>query len=411
MEKKEETKNQNHYNTLLTYSLSHTEFKGSIFEDDIITQTIRLGLQTLKSKFKLKKKVDRQNVLIIDDFDRLDPEHIFRILNILSVHNNSYNGKNKFGFDKIIIVCSIDNIENIFEHKYGANANFEGYIQKFYSTDIFHFDNQAAIAEYCRNEFTADLDENSLVTLSIILAYWVRNKLISVRSITKHERISKIRPFHFGPFKFDPAIDLIYEGPITVINSRESQGNNMIWDKRYMLPVHKGVESFIINNVDFPFLKVIQILTSIIGDYKRLMVALSRSDNGKELILKEDIPSVIKAMLPISHVLGSIHNPSKLFCEIKSDESINRYQSRHISIFDFPMSTNFGRGISINLGWNKENQYDGKRSYYELVNEKFNQSPDFGVNEISINHILGLIKNISYSLENLNLIGNLGLSH
>jgi hypothetical protein len=48
---------------------------------------------------------------------------------------------NKFGFDRVILVCDIQNIRNIFKHRYEADVDFNGYIDKFYSTDIFHFQN------------------------------------------------------------------------------------------------------------------------------------------------------------------------------------------------------------------------------------------------------------------------------
>lgn len=86
-----------------------------------------------------------QKVLIIDDLDRLDPEHIFRLFNVFSAHfdhANCYsNGEvvkdNKFGFDKIIFVCDIENIRKLFSHKYGLGVDFSGYIDKFYSQQIY----------------------------------------------------------------------------------------------------------------------------------------------------------------------------------------------------------------------------------------------------------------------------------
>lgn len=49
-----------------------------------------------------------KSVLIIEDLDRIDPTHLFRIMNVLSsqVDNPYYSevpNSNKFGFDKIIL--------------------------------------------------------------------------------------------------------------------------------------------------------------------------------------------------------------------------------------------------------------------------------------------------------------------
>ena len=60
-------------------------------------------------------------VLIVEDLDRIDPAHLFRILNIFSAHidycyknavipDRSIVG-NKFGFDNIVLVCDFSNIK------------------------------------------------------------------------------------------------------------------------------------------------------------------------------------------------------------------------------------------------------------------------------------------------------------
>lgn len=88
----------------------------------------------------------KKSVLILDDFDRIDPEHIFRILNVLSVHMEGEED-NKFGFDHIIIVGDIDNLRSIFHHKYGDMAEFDGYFDKFFTVKPYIFNNDKAIAE------------------------------------------------------------------------------------------------------------------------------------------------------------------------------------------------------------------------------------------------------------------------
>lgn len=90
-------------------------------------------------------KGQKETILLIDDLDRLDPEHIFRLFNIFSGHFDVINGESKFGFDKTIFVCDIDNIRNIFSHRYGMNVDFKGYIDKFYSLIPFHFDSKTYI--------------------------------------------------------------------------------------------------------------------------------------------------------------------------------------------------------------------------------------------------------------------------
>jgi hypothetical protein len=110
---------------------------GSIYENNILNIAINKHIQNIVSRKSGEKKV--QTILIIDDLDRLDPEHIFRILNIFATYFDHNTGKNWLGIDKILFVCDIDNIQNIFFHKYGNETDFKGYIDKFYSKGIFYY--------------------------------------------------------------------------------------------------------------------------------------------------------------------------------------------------------------------------------------------------------------------------------
>lgn len=167
--------------------------KGSIYEDNTITQIIR----SIVSSTKTDNSPNKQIVLIIDDLDRIDPEHIFRILNILSVHNDFCGTKeHKFGFDKIILVCDIDNIRNIYSAKYGINVDFNGYIDKFYSKEIYHFNNTneiikaiAHILATTKSDKEVGLNNNSYyshITCCSILSAFVKNGSINIRTLLKY---------------------------------------------------------------------------------------------------------------------------------------------------------------------------------------------------------------------------------
>jgi hypothetical protein len=112
-------------------------------ETDVVTHTIKLLIGKIKSKH-----TEKPVVLIIEDLDRLDPEHIFRLINIFSAHYDTRSGKNRYGFDKIILVCDLRNIRKIYHHKYGSGVDFSGYIDKFYSTTPFDFDNRTFITQH-----------------------------------------------------------------------------------------------------------------------------------------------------------------------------------------------------------------------------------------------------------------------
>lgn len=102
---------------------------GSISECDAFTYLIQKSLEQMTAK----------SVLIIEDLDRIDPAHLFRIMNVLSsqVYNPYYlhvpHG-NKFGFDKIILVMDYEIARHLFHHFYGKEANYEGYMNKFLNT-------------------------------------------------------------------------------------------------------------------------------------------------------------------------------------------------------------------------------------------------------------------------------------
>ena len=126
---------------IVNFLKNETNKTGSIYEEDYISQLISKLVESF-NKINIPSK---KTVLVIDDLDRIDPEHIFRLLNVFSAHTNfQQTGKHKFGFDKIILVFDIENIRSIFKHKYGCNADFSGYIDKFYSKDVFCFDNKRA---------------------------------------------------------------------------------------------------------------------------------------------------------------------------------------------------------------------------------------------------------------------------
>ena len=107
---------------------------GSISECDAFTYLIQKSLEQMMAK----------SVLIIEDLDRIDPAHLFRIMNVLSsqVDNPYYsevsNG-NKFGFDKIILVMDYEIARHLFHHFYGKEANYEGYMNKFLNTLPYKF--------------------------------------------------------------------------------------------------------------------------------------------------------------------------------------------------------------------------------------------------------------------------------
>lgn len=135
---------------------------GSISECDAFTYLIQKSLKLMSAK----------SVLIIEDLDRIDPAHLFRIMNVLSsqVDNPYYsevpNG-NKFGFDKIILVMDYEIARHLFHHFYGKEANYEGYMNKFLNTlpysysikEEAHRQVRQKILDICKTEEVLSLDQ------------------------------------------------------------------------------------------------------------------------------------------------------------------------------------------------------------------------------------------------------------
>ncbi|TGN29180.1 P-loop NTPase fold protein [Empedobacter tilapiae] len=157
--------------------------KGSPFEMD---STSKFIYDIINNRLKARSK---KVVLIIDDLDRLDPDHIFRLFNIFSAHTNSITGENKFGFDKVVFICDIENIRKIYKHKYGSGVDFEGYIDKFYSSTPFTFNNFNSISDKIYNYI--EQIEVSGCDPEYIKSDWFR---ISIKSLLKilllHKKIS-----------------------------------------------------------------------------------------------------------------------------------------------------------------------------------------------------------------------------
>ncbi len=167
--------------------------KGSIYGEDPVSLLISNLIERLTSNG------NKKSVLIIDDLDRIDPEHIFRLLNVFSAHfdrplYNIEEQSNKFNIEKIIFSCDQPNIRSIYYHKYGSQSDFEGYINKFYSSSVFDFDNTSLVQKCIRSfqkqlviqpdtlkEYYCNKDYYCFVMLNNILIYAIYTHAITPR--------------------------------------------------------------------------------------------------------------------------------------------------------------------------------------------------------------------------------------
>ncbi len=113
------------------------QVKGYEYQDYITS--------VIKEKLDLLCNGEKKKVLIVDDLDRIDPEHLFRIISIFSAHIDHHTNENKFGFDKILFVGDIQNVQGMFQHKFGLRSSFNAFISKLSSKNPFNFDPEAEL--------------------------------------------------------------------------------------------------------------------------------------------------------------------------------------------------------------------------------------------------------------------------
>lgn len=173
----------NQFKQLDIFNKELTNKLGGIYENDFISELINNSIEKLK-------QTGKRIILVIDDVDRIDPEHIFRIINVFGAHLDIRKNENKFLFDSTILVCDIKNIRGVFMHRYGKFVDFEGYIDKFYSNSIFYYDNITAIINWINGlENTSrfhNKNKSSVYTfLFFIITNMSINNLINLRSLIK----------------------------------------------------------------------------------------------------------------------------------------------------------------------------------------------------------------------------------
>ncbi len=162
---------------------------GIIYENDAITEIIRSAIANYKSDHPQKRVV-----LIIEDLDRIDPAHLFRILNVFSAHmdygyrlgkpiDNKFLVGNKFDLDNVVMVMDYQNTCNIFHHFYGESTNFKGYIDKFCSNNYFRY----SLAEQKYSYFISNIKKLTGLNEILISPFFKKDDVAnkSVRDINK----------------------------------------------------------------------------------------------------------------------------------------------------------------------------------------------------------------------------------
>lgn len=248
-----------------------------LLEYDNASQYISWKLEEISKKDTNQENLKK--VLIIDDLDRLDPEHIFRLFNVFSAHfdqakyyssNEENIPDNKFGFDKIIFVCDIENIRKIFAHKYGKGVDFSGYIDKFYSSQVYHFNKNKIVLDYVDQIFKSY--ENSSPQ----------------KGGSQDQILTFIKPIF---------IDLINANAINHRVIENIDKNRTNFKDPYTVNFWNPLFS---RNYEFVFIQVLDFLYDIFGkNYEALYEAIEKASCLKKNTTNQLINRHIKHLLPL----------------------------------------------------------------------------------------------------------------
>ena len=193
-------------NPIKDYFDSFEHNKGSLYEFNPISNMISSLIAARKKGSESSSP--RKVVLVIEDLDRMDPEHIFRILNVFSAHfgddlDEDFS-RNKFGFDKILLLCDYNNIKNIYHHLYGADADFCGYMSKFVAKGVFQYSLRSRVKEYMVSLLPRNLKENFPTIIGV-----VTDKIFDKNGSLRNENLRTIKT-KFLEFKKSIIVDNFY---------------------------------------------------------------------------------------------------------------------------------------------------------------------------------------------------------
>ena len=300
--------------------------QGGIYEFDSISDLI------YKCVIKLKaNKPDKNIVLVIEDLDRIDPAHIFRILNIISAHMDYQDvGKsdtqtrvmaNKFGFDNIILVCDYDNIKSIFHHFYGVNTDFTGYIGKFSTAIHYQYTLKDNFVQYIIDNLPPEISEYE--ALSEAFANLVYQNYI--KEDRKEERLKTIKSNLSCPLAFGGS-ELLHPASKEILNCQILLKNRLsdfvLLLKRFKI-LDDFSEKYIIipGSNDSPQALVLYELIHLIG---YCWFLISKYDKNTSASTRYDRTVLLFYSSEYASIKFEIHNDSKAISDLFSRDSTER---------------------------------------------------------------------------------------
>ena len=223
-------------------------------------------------------------------------------------------------------------------------VDFQGYIDKFYCTDIFKFSNHDALSVYVK-DLNVDLKEYDKELLKFILHAFVQNKFLTIRQIIKVQ--SNIS---------------LTESSITTIDT--SHSNNALFGN-----ISGGIISY--NTVanllacDISFLKIVKILAMIFGSFDLFQLSLSRLMERIKVENKKTFNDLILKSLAFPWLVVnafSQNKPEHIFFARKTDNNGTR------KMLDWPDTKFVSKVYRFRLQWMMHGgEYKGMGNYFEKM--------------------------------------------
>lgn len=292
---------------ILTKFLDVAE-SNPVYEEDLVTSLIKQAIQKFKEKFQQADK-EKRVVLIVEDLDRLDPAHLFRILNIFSAHidycyklmnkpNETLVG-NKFGLDNVVFVADFSNIRKIFKHFYGEQTDFNGYIGKFLSSAPYNY----SIREIRKN-FIYDYLERKITCPRKLIEAMVTEEMLESKTIRECIQAFDISSQVVNVPKYK-AKEQEIELDITILKLLSIMRRLKIEDDEI---IKIGANLFYVDEYDF-YKYVAPIMLLLNDNSDDFMVSIYVKGEGSRLDLKKVFvdPKTGLGGNPDAYILGEAH--------------------------------------------------------------------------------------------------------
>lgn len=313
---------------------------GSPYEHDIISDIIGRSIANLRVK-------DKKVVLLIDDLDRIDPENIFRILNVFSAYNNYSNEENKFGLDKVILVCDVDNLQSIYNHRYGEKTDFHGYLDKFYSDTIYVHNNDDEVIKYVYNHFSKieNEKEHAVLTITVVILY--KLKLINLRNILKLTLWNREYPTREHVNTWEAGFQEIEP------SAKRKQPNQLLYQSM------QRSSSVFIDEKDVSMINAQKKLAVLLGEVETAVLTIETAlEKLKDLPFISFPPQITEDAILALIEYDLLKKDGIGFCFTSYQE----YEGSFVIDLVYPEGTFNDARFRWNMMWSLGNLYDGKQS-------------------------------------------------